>query len=162
MPLRPEVKTITATWLAAMTKPTASSKAATMEGTTPTSRASSVGCREYEESWKKRKAEPEPGPEADLGAAELVVVGGEEEEEEGVVGACGAVFGSSTASFRMAEAPVVEEADLGRFFWGEGTRKKKKKKKKQRKEGREEASSRWLRSLWWSEGKKRKKKKKKK
>ncbi|GMN60513.1 hypothetical protein TIFTF001_029611 [Ficus carica] len=104
---------------------------------------------------RKRKAEPEPGPEADLGAAELVVVGG---EEEGVVGACGAVFGSSTASFRMAEAPVVEAADLGRLFWGEGTRQKKKK---QRKEGREEASSRWRRSLWWSEGKKRKKKKKK-
>ncbi|GMN48453.1 hypothetical protein TIFTF001_017630 [Ficus carica] len=48
-------------------------------------------------------------------AAEFVVVGGEEEEEEGVVGACGAVSGSSTASFRVAEA-----ADLGRLFWGEG------------------------------------------
>ncbi|GMN30065.1 hypothetical protein TIFTF001_041400 [Ficus carica] len=79
-----------------------------------------------------------------------------------MVGACGAVSGSSTASFRVAAAPVVEAADLGRLFCGEGTRKKKKKKKKkQRKEGREEASSRWRRSLWWSEGKKRKKKKKK-
>ena len=45
-------------------------------------------------------------------AAELVVVGGEEEEEEGVVGACGAVSGSSTASFRAAAS-----ADLGSLFW---------------------------------------------
>ena len=71
-------------------------------------------------------------------AAELVVVGGEEEEEEGVFGACGAVSGSSMVSFRVAAAPEVEAADLGRLFWGEGTRKKKKK---QRKEGREEAIS---------------------
>ncbi|GMN59346.1 hypothetical protein TIFTF001_028433 [Ficus carica] len=45
-------------------------------------------------------------------AAELVVVRGEEEEEEGVVGACGAVSGSSTASFRAAAS-----ADLGSLFW---------------------------------------------
>ncbi|GMN55252.1 hypothetical protein TIFTF001_024364 [Ficus carica] len=71
-------------------------------------------------------------------AAELVVVGGEEEEEEGVVGACGMVFGSSTVLFRVAAAAEVEAADLGRLFWGEGTRKKKK----QRKEGKEEGKVR--------------------
>ncbi|GMN55801.1 hypothetical protein TIFTF001_024926 [Ficus carica] len=64
-------------------------------------------------------------------AVELVVVGGEEEEEEGVVEAYGAVSGSSTASFR---ATKVEAADLGRLFWGEGTRKKKKRRKERRKE----------------------------
>nr|GMN19842.1 hypothetical protein TIFTF001_039910 [Ficus carica] len=53
-------------------------------------------------------------------AAELVVVGGEEEDEAGVVGACGAVSGYSTASFRVAVATEVEAADLGRLFWGEG------------------------------------------
>ncbi|GMN52535.1 hypothetical protein TIFTF001_021686 [Ficus carica] len=37
-------------WLATTMKPTAASKAATMEGTTPTSRASRVGWREYEDS----------------------------------------------------------------------------------------------------------------
>ena len=46
-------------------------------------------------------------------AAELVVVGG---EEEGVVEACGADSGSSTASFTVAVAPVVEATDLGRLF----------------------------------------------
>ncbi|GMN56092.1 hypothetical protein TIFTF001_025205 [Ficus carica] len=51
-------------------------------------------------------------------AAELVVVGGEEEEEEGVVGACGAFSGSSTALFRLVAPPEVEAADLGRLFWG--------------------------------------------
>ncbi|GMN44820.1 hypothetical protein TIFTF001_014012 [Ficus carica] len=66
-------------------------------------------------------------------AAELVVVGGEEEEEEGVVGACGTVFGSSTTSFRVgAAAAEVEVADLGRLFWGEGTRKKKRRKEGKR------------------------------
>ncbi|GMN61571.1 hypothetical protein TIFTF001_030667 [Ficus carica] len=66
-------------------------------------------------------------------AAELVVVGGEEEEEEGVVGACGAVSGSSTALFRAATAEV-EAADLGKLFWGEGTRKKKKRRKEGKRE----------------------------
>ena len=77
-----------------------------------------------------------------MGAAELVVVGGEEEEEEGVVGACGAVSGSSTASFRVAAAPEVEAADLGRLFWGEGTTKKKKKKKKKKKSCRKKKKRR--------------------
>ncbi|GMN70058.1 hypothetical protein TIFTF001_039102, partial [Ficus carica] len=40
--------------------------------------------------------------------------------------ACGAVSGSSTASFRVVAAPEVEAVDLGRLFWGEGTTKKKK------------------------------------
>nr|GMN74513.1 hypothetical protein TIFTF001_054419 [Ficus carica]GMN74529.1 hypothetical protein TIFTF001_054421 [Ficus carica] len=34
----------------------------------------------------------------------------------------------------------VEAADLGRLFWGEGTRRKKKKKR--RKEGRKEGKGR--------------------
>ncbi|GMN55581.1 hypothetical protein TIFTF001_024690 [Ficus carica] len=65
-------------------------------------------------------------------AAELVVVGGEK-KEEGVVGACGAVSGSSTASFRAAAAAEVEATDLERLFWGEGTRKNKKWRKEGRK-----------------------------
>ncbi|GMN30279.1 hypothetical protein TIFTF001_041424 [Ficus carica] len=72
-------------------------------------------------------------------AAELVVVEGEEEEEEGVVGACGAVSRSSTASFRVATAAEVEAVDLGSHFWGEGMRRKKKKKR--RKEGRKGRTS---------------------
>ncbi|GMN36420.1 hypothetical protein TIFTF001_042436 [Ficus carica] len=61
-------------------------------------------------------------------AAELLLVGGEEEEGRRRRGqrACGPVFGSSTASFRVAAAAEVEAADLGRLFWGEGTAKKKK------------------------------------
>ncbi|GMN58448.1 hypothetical protein TIFTF001_027550 [Ficus carica] len=69
-------------------------------------------------------------------AAELVVVGGEEEEEEGVVGACGAVSGSSTASFRVAEAAEVEAADLGRLFWGEG-REGNEEEEEEAREGKE-------------------------
>ena len=71
------------------------------------------------------------------------MVGGEEEEEEGMVGACGAVSRSSTASFRVAATAEVEAADLGRLFWGEGTRKKKKR----RTEGKEEGEVRVPRFL---------------
>ena len=79
-------------------------------------------------------------------AAELVVVGGEEEEEEGMVGACDTISRSSTVSFRVTAAAEVEADDLGRLFWGEGTRKNKKR----RKEGREEGEVRVPRFLLFS------------
>ncbi|GMN73956.1 hypothetical protein TIFTF001_055386 [Ficus carica] len=69
-------------------------------------------------------------------AAELVVVGGEEEEEEGVVGACGAVSGSSTASFRWRRRRRWRRWIWGDSFGrreGKGTRKKKKRRQERRK-----------------------------
>ncbi|GMN35185.1 hypothetical protein TIFTF001_042184 [Ficus carica] len=101
-----------------MTKPTTSSKA------TPTSQASSVGWGKLKETWKLGCEGVETEGGAGAGARGGFRGGGAcggrrgRRGKEGVVGACRAVFGSSTASFRMAEAPVVEAADLGRLFWG--------------------------------------------
>ncbi|GMN48455.1 hypothetical protein TIFTF001_017627 [Ficus carica] len=44
-----------------------------------------------------------------------------------IEGGCEREAGSSTALYRVAAAPEVEAADLGRLFWREGTTKKKKK-----------------------------------
>ncbi|GMN72220.1 hypothetical protein TIFTF001_052811 [Ficus carica] len=65
-----------------------------------------------------------------------------------IEGGCEREAGSSTASFKVAEAPEVEAADLGRLFWKEGTTKKKKKRScEEEEEEEEEAEERGTRAL---------------
>ncbi|GMN68091.1 hypothetical protein TIFTF001_037149 [Ficus carica] len=55
-----------------------------------------------------------------------------------IEGGCEREAGSSTASFRVAAAPEVEAADLGRLFLREGMTKKKKKEEACEEEEEEE------------------------